>query len=551
MSAPLDLAALHREREARKLPRKRERSISPPVTSRKAPKIETTTTTLPSGAQLRSFTTTVKSDQASRKTAAANNASRKLGTPVATSEEGSSQEDKRHGAIAYPYGVIKRTWAFGHERDGTDIKLEEVLEAQTLRTAVLSAFQWDTDWVLSKLKTPLRGGHTKCVFVMQAKEASLRAQMQEETKGQEAWLRLCFPPMEGQTNCMHSKLMLLFHPDKLRIVVPSANLLNFDWGETGVMENSVFMVDLPRLTDGTKAQLDDLTEFGKELLFFLDKQELDEDIKSGMLNFDFTTTQRMAFVHSIGGVTAGDNAHRSGLASLSRAVRQLHLQCDDIGVDYATSSVGSLKDAQLSLLHAAACGEDVFSFTAKTASAKAASFFKQSSHTDHSIRDKIRIYFPTKETVQESTAGAAGSICFNRKWYEDVTFPRRCFRDYISTRPGLLSHNKIMFVRSAPELEKTTAWAYVGSANISESAWGKLVYNKKDKSWHVNCRNWECGVLLPVDEPQRLTDLTGFDKVVKPPFLHPAPAYEGREPWYFQEPREALFTHTVVDVEAP
>lgn len=51
-------------------------------------------------------------------------------------------------------------------------------------------------------------------------------------------LRLCFPPMDGQVNCMHSKLMLLFHPNYLRIVVPSANLVPSDWGEVGgFMEN--------------------------------------------------------------------------------------------------------------------------------------------------------------------------------------------------------------------------------------------------------------------------------------------------------------------------
>jgi hypothetical protein len=43
--------------------------------------------------------------------------------------------------------------------------------------------------------------------------------------------------MDAQVNCMHSKLMLLFHPDHLRIVVPSANLVPYDWGESGVMEN--------------------------------------------------------------------------------------------------------------------------------------------------------------------------------------------------------------------------------------------------------------------------------------------------------------------------
>lgn len=42
---------------------------------------------------------------------------------------------------------------------------------------------------------------------------------------------------------MHSKLMLLFHPTYLRIVVPSANLVPYDWGESGgIMENVLIAV---------------------------------------------------------------------------------------------------------------------------------------------------------------------------------------------------------------------------------------------------------------------------------------------------------------------
>ncbi len=36
---------------------------------------------------------------------------------------------------------------------------------------------------------------------------------------------------------MHSKLQLLGYPNYLRIVVPTGNLVPWDWGETGVMEN--------------------------------------------------------------------------------------------------------------------------------------------------------------------------------------------------------------------------------------------------------------------------------------------------------------------------
>lgn len=36
---------------------------------------------------------------------------------------------------------------------------------------------------------------------------------------------------------MHSKLMVLRYASHLRIVVPTGNLVPYDWGETGTMEN--------------------------------------------------------------------------------------------------------------------------------------------------------------------------------------------------------------------------------------------------------------------------------------------------------------------------
>jgi hypothetical protein len=48
--------------------------------------------------------------------------------------------------------------------------------------------------------------------------------------------------------------MLLFHPNYLRIVVPSANMVPYDWGEQGgVMENvrsppSTLQIDMANLT---------------------------------------------------------------------------------------------------------------------------------------------------------------------------------------------------------------------------------------------------------------------------------------------------------------
>lgn len=179
--AGLDRKAMEAERLAR-LGRKRERSISPPP-PRKAPKLVETTVSLPSGARLTSFSTIVNEDQRGRKSEIANTANQQMRQPrTDTTTKDESKEESlttqvSHSSLTYPNGAVKRTWAFGFERTSNDIKLEEVLESRTLRTAVLSAFQWDVDWVLAKLRTPANGGTTKCVFIMQAETDELRQKM--------------------------------------------------------------------------------------------------------------------------------------------------------------------------------------------------------------------------------------------------------------------------------------------------------------------------------------------------------------------------------------
>ena len=166
--------------------------------------------------------------------------------------------------LKFPHGTIKKTWAFNHPRTGDDIMIEEVLQRSDLTLAVLSSFQWDFDWLVPKFDAQ----RTYMIFVMQAKTHRHKQQYVRDFAGI-CNVKLCFPPMEGQVNCMHSKLMLLSHPGYLRVVVPTANLTSYDWGEDGVMENSVFLIDLPRLPDGQANEVADMTLFGTELIFFL------------------------------------------------------------------------------------------------------------------------------------------------------------------------------------------------------------------------------------------------------------------------------------------
>ncbi|RAH41165.1 uncharacterized protein BO95DRAFT_447248 [Aspergillus brunneoviolaceus CBS 621.78] len=480
--------------------------------------------------------------------------------------------------LQYPEGVVKKTWASGFPRRGDDIKIEEVLQKADLELAVLSSFMWNLDWLFSK--TDPRS--TRFLLMMQAKDDATKRQYESEAAALRN-VRLCFPPMDGQVNCMHSKLMLLFHPTYVRIAVPTANLTNYDWGEmNGVMENSVFLIDLPKID--VKKQECPATAFYEDLVYFLKACTLHENIIAKLKSFDFAKTAKYAFVHTIGGAHTGTAWERTGYCGLGRAVERMGLRTSHpLNIDFVTSSLGSLTDDLLRSIYLASQGDtgitDLTLRTSKTSPAK--HLTDPTTLIPHSTAsewkdDRFRVYFPSQATVAASKGGpnCAGTVCFQSRWYEGAKFPRHVLRDCESQRRGMLMHNKILYVRPdepiplAPQDKNKAcrAWAYIGSANLSESAWGRLVLDRTTKQPKLNCRNWECGVVVPVFENRNKSgavnstststtnsasssqtqtqndDGTGgglvglFAGTVPVPMRVPGRYYEsGRKPWFFSE----------------
>ena len=87
---------------------------------------------------------------------------------------------------------------------------------------------------------------------------------------------------------------------------------------------------------------------------------------------------------------------------------------------------------------------------------------------------------------------------------------------------------KLIFVYPVDNLT-SPAWVYVGSANYSESAWGKMTKDRVHKGLRHTCRNWECAVVIPVkrapfcsrpgnaNETGEVHDMKIFDGVVQVP----------------------------------
>lgn len=450
----------------------------------------------------------------------------KASAPTMTADSTNSQSHE-DPVLQYPRGVIKRTFATKFPRTD-DITIDELLQAPTVNIAVISSFQWDAEWLSRKLS------HTKIkqCWVMNARDAATQARWRQDLADCGIPnLRIHFPPMNSAVGNAHCKYMLLVGEKKLRLVISTANVEPEYWGEVknnwqpGVLENSVFLIDLPRRAGGLVGSVDELTPFGKELVHFLEAQQLDPLIVKGVLKFDFSHTGHLAFVHSIG--TASDTeAHPTGLPSLERAVSTLRLNnVDHIELDYAASSLGALDDPFLERIYLAAQG------LPDGGRSKTAQFY-----------DNIRIYYPTEDTVKSSIGGpdCAGVISLRKAHHDSPAFPSRYLRDYLSTRKGMLSHNKLLFARGRHYNGKPFAWVYLGSANISESAWGAQKMLKSGKLGKLTIRNWECGVVVPVPS-ERLEGLnlgdgeappmSVFEGTIEVPFQCPGEVYSGRKPW--------------------
>ena len=268
---------------------------------------------------------------------------------------------------------------------------------------------------------------------------------------------------------------------------------------------------------------------------------VDQNIVNSIRAFDFSATEELGFIHTIGGAHMGDAWQRTGWPGLGRAVERLGLHTSgEVNVDFVTSSVGSLTMAFIRRLYAACKGRDGLARTINNHSTAQKAYAALNLEPDgtQDVGDRFNIYFPTHETVRASRAGSAGTICIQSSYYNNDKFPRDLMHDCKSVRRGLLMHNKMLYVRPL----QGKAWAYIGSANCSESAWGnKIVKDKLKKEPKLNCRNWECGVIVPVDsavgtdETKNELGMEVFKGKVTVSMEYPGDKYAGRKPWYFME----------------
>lgn len=193
----------------------------------------------------------------------------------------------------------------------------------------------------------------------------------------------------------------------------------------------VFLIDLPRVEDPEKRSTNTLTSFGEELSLFLKAQGVDENMIHSLQNYDFSETSRYGFIHTMAGSHPDPNVwQRTGYCGLGRTIKGLGLDTAGIlELDYVCSSIGSLNQDLLIALYNACQGDPgTKEYEARTGKPRKTK--GGSSVEDPAVLSRIRVYYPSRETVIRSRGGPNVS-CFSCS--------PECQTTFADIRPSLLA----------------------------------------------------------------------------------------------------------------
>ncbi|KAJ2971650.1 hypothetical protein NUW58_g9357 [Xylaria curta] len=292
----------------------------------------------------------------------------------------------------------------------------------------------------------------------------------------------------GPGSC-HSKILLLLYPTFLRIVITSCNMMDID---TELGDNQWYIHDVPKRPSPSRRPP---SGFEADLLSHMEALGTpDAFLESIRGQYDYSNV-KVHLITSTPGTCSGAKAERHGLLRLRQIVKQMDLKLpekDDsqqLQLEVCTASVGNLSAEWLNGFYDCALGKD----TLKTENGVPAV-------------PKMKLFYPTMQDVQnadEAARDAASNIgCHMRPWDKAPQEVKQIFHHYESKDRGKLFHQKLILAYNPQESTQLPYYIYVGSANLSQSAWGALENDKRgnestfDKKL-VKLANFECGVLIP------------------------------------------------------
>ncbi|KZO92068.1 phospholipase D/nuclease [Calocera viscosa TUFC12733] len=389
------------------------------------------------------------------------------------------------------------------------------------------------------------------------------------------WLRVT-PRIWQSRGVMHIKLMLLFHKSgRLRIVLPTANLVDYDWRD---IENTVFVQDLPSIHDPS-AEDPQSHDFPTYLWGVLKSL----NVPAGLLNlvntgyhslpiqsladlqnkWDWSKVKAKLVASVAGNYEGWYNVRMYGHPRLAAVIRDIGAppkKGKQLNIECQGSSVGNYTTQYLNEVYKSCCGTDPISWidTPKARLSKLP-------------WPPVKILFPTLQTVDESVFGrnGGGSFFCRKMYWHKAGAPKQLFHNAKAKDGPVLMHTKmivgtyrtgsLMMTRPTPlalptngkgkgkekvevivldsesddesesdtEQEGSTtedecgegaergpeAWIYVGSHNFTMAAWGSV--SGSILAPKLNIANFEMGIVVPIKDKKELEKLVPWEQPPK------------------------------------
>ncbi|GAA5879346.1 hypothetical protein JCM16303_003171 [Sporobolomyces ruberrimus] len=324
----------------------------------------------------------------------------------------------------------------------------------------------------------------------------------------------------GYSGCMHTKLLVFFHETFCRIVIPTANMIEYDWSQ---IDNAFYVQDFPLLDETPKEENSpfenpSLTQFSKNFIQVVTKLGASKGFLKYFKPYDYSKSDQVRLVHSTQGkyTDGADFDKGGGLASLAKGVASMGFAPGgDWQVEGTGSSIGQYSPTWLIQFLASCSGIHPTSYFTRTDS-------RPSSKTPPTFRHEIprrpgerlnpnsfplKIVYPTHDEIAGSYLGVqGGGTIFCKKsdkngWFSK-SFPQELFWKGESKRDRVAAHTKMLLATHVVRTPSSTppiyeGYVYVGSHNLTPSAWGSLQHPKYGEP-QLAINNHELGVLVPI-----------------------------------------------------
>ncbi|XP_060117545.1 tyrosyl-DNA phosphodiesterase 1 isoform X2 [Heteronotia binoei] len=380
----------------------------------------------------------------------------------------------------------------------------------TLVSSAQFSYIIDVEWLIKQYPEEFRN---KPLLIVHGEKGESKANLHEQAKPYKN-VRFCQAKLDIPYGTHHTKMMLLYYEEGLRVVIHTANLTENEWD---LKTQGLWLSPLyPKLPPGTQEFAgESSTNFKSDLITYLMSYEsrvFNEWIEI-IEQHDLSKTS-VYLVGSSPGRYINNDKEKWGHLRLRKLLKDhaMEVPGEDIWpVIGQFSSIASLGADQSKWL----CSEFRQSLATLGNSAE--------SLTDQEV--PIHLIYPTVKNVRQSLEGysAGNSLSYGIQNAEKQLWLCSYFHKWsaeTSGRSKAMPHIKT-YMRVSSDFQKI-AWFLLTSANLSKGAWGKF----EKHGTQLMIRSYELGVLFL---PAKFGLNTGYFQVKKnlfsdePALLFPVP----------------------------